>query len=144
MGETDDERNRPQGKTRRNGMRLIAVTFSALFLVSACTSDPVAERWNARTPLKSCGEVHLGLLEELDAKAGKELACLRAALAAGNGAELKVTFLTVEGDPIREYYRVTADGKLEIYTDDTEDEFGDQRWDFAECEVPSSLPELRC
>ncbi|MGW1550661.1 hypothetical protein ACWCQX_28400, partial [Streptomyces sp. NPDC002346] len=51
----------------------------------------------------------------------REIVCLQRALKNGESAELKATYPTVEGDPIREYYRLTPQGRLEVYTDSTDD-----------------------
>jgi len=85
-----------------------------------------------RDPLPSCGGYDLGLGSITDAGAGWD--CLREA-ADGEGAELEITVSTVEGDPIRHYYRVTPDGLMEVYVDTTDDGFGPQGWTFESCSV---------
>jgi hypothetical protein len=50
----------------------------------------------------------------------------------------------VEGDRIREYYRLTPQGSLEVYTDSTDDHYSDQTWSFAECYAPEWLAEISC
>jgi hypothetical protein len=79
---------------------------------------------------------------EVDGKT--ELACLQRALDSGRGAELSVRYPTTEGDPVTNYYRVTADGSTEVYTDSTEDAFSDQRWSFASCDQPSTALDVNC
>ncbi|MFJ2723021.1 hypothetical protein [Streptomyces sp. NPDC087437] len=82
--------------------------------------------------------------EEIKKKAVREIACLRESLKSSKSAELKVTYLTVEGDPIREYYRLTAQGRLEVYTDSTDDRYSDRKWSFAKCYTPEWLIEVSC
>jgi hypothetical protein len=121
------------------------VAAASLF-TSGCGlfGDPVEDRWASRTEFPSCGEVSLGLNEEMRQKAVQEIACLERALKSGESAELKVTFPTIEGDPVREYYRVTPQGGLEVYTDSTDDSFSDQKWSFAECYSPVWLTGVSC
>ncbi len=107
-------------------------------------NDPVKERWKSRTEFSSCGEVSLDQGEEMQKQAAREIVCLQRALENGESAELKVTYPTVEGDPIREYYRLTPQGRLEVYTDSTDDHYSDQKWSFAECYTPEWLAEVSC
>ncbi|MFF7772992.1 hypothetical protein ACFZCG_01075 [Streptomyces tanashiensis] len=125
--------------------RLVAVALASLLAAGCGTlNDPVKERWDSRTEFSSCGEVSLDQGEEMQKQAAREIVCLRRALKNGEGAELKVTHPTVEGDPIREYYRLTPQGRLEVYTDSTDDHFSDQKWSFAECYTPEWLAEISC
>lgn len=125
--------------------RLVAVAATSL-LAAGCgmLNDPVKERWESRTEFSSCGEVSLDQGEEMQKQAVREIVCLQRALKSGEGAELKVTHPTVEGDPIREYYRLTPQGRLEVYTDSTDDHYSDQKWSFAECYTPEWLAEISC
>ena len=107
-------------------------------------NDPVKERWESRTKFSSCGEVSLDQGEEMQKQATQEIVCLRRALKSRESAELKVTYPTKEGDPIREYYRLTPQGKLEVYTDSTHDRYSDQKWSFAKCYTPEWLTEISC
>lgn len=77
-------------------------------------------------------------------QAVREIVCLQRALKSGESAELKVAYPTVEGDRIREYYRLTPQGSLEVYTDSTDDHYSDQTWSFAECYTPEWLAEISC
>ncbi|MGW3246659.1 hypothetical protein [Streptomyces sp. NPDC001070] len=127
----------------RPWLAAVAATF---LLVAGCgiLGDPVKERWASRTEFSSCGEVSLHQGEEIEKKAVREIACLRRALTSGESAELKVTHPTVEGDPIREYYRLTPQGRLEVYTDSTDDRYSDRKWSFTECYTPEWLAEISC
>ncbi|MFB7356184.1 hypothetical protein [Streptomyces gardneri] len=141
-----------QGRARRRCVaavsiraRLAAVTLTSL-LVAGCgtLNDPVKERWESRTEFSRCGEVSLDQGEEMQKQAAREIACLQRALKNGESAELKVSYPTVEGDPIREYYRLTPQGRLEVYTDSTDDHYSDQKWSFTECYTPEWLAEISC
>ncbi|MFE5593656.1 hypothetical protein [Streptomyces sp. NPDC056549] len=142
----------PQDRARRRcaagvsmRARLVAVALTSL-LAAGCgmLNDPVKERWESRTEYSRCGEVSLDQGEEMQKQAAREIDCLQRALKNGESAELKVTYPTVEGDPIHEYYRLTPQGRLELYTDSTEDHYSDQKWSFAECYTPEWLPEISC
>ncbi|MFE1963363.1 hypothetical protein [Streptomyces sp. NPDC059479] len=107
-------------------------------------NDPVEERWESRTEFSSCGEVSLDQGEEMQKEAVREITCLQRALKSGESAELKVIYPTEEGDPIREYYRLTLQGRLEVYTDSTDDRYSDRKWSFGECYTPEWLAEISC
>ncbi|MBT2370302.1 hypothetical protein J7E88_34780 [Streptomyces sp. ISL-10] len=101
-------------------VRLVVVSAMSL-LAAGCgvlndSVDPAKERWESRTEFSSCGKVSLDQGEELQKQPVHEIVCLRRALKSGESTELKVTYPTVEGDPIREYYRLTPQGRLEVYT----------------------------
>jgi energy-converting hydrogenase Eha subunit A len=108
------------------------------------TDDPVRNSWESRAPFASCGEVSLSHGDEMPIHATTEIGCLRRALEQARGAELEVRYRTVEGDPIRDHYRLTPRGALEVYTDSTEDRYSDGTWSFAPCHRPDWLPEIAC
>ena len=130
----------------RTNARCGILTALVAALAAGCgmLNDPVKERWGARTEFSSCGEVNLNQGEEMPKQAVQEIACLRRALKSGESAELKVTQPTVEGDPYREYYRLTPQGGLEVYTDSTDDHNSDQKWSFAKCYTPEWFAEVSC
>ncbi|MGW6969211.1 hypothetical protein ACWGET_34800 [Streptomyces zaomyceticus] len=141
-----------QGRVRRGRVavvsiraRLVAVALTSL-LAAGCgmLNDPVKERWESRAEFSRCGAVSLDQGTEMQKQAAREIACLQRALKNGESAELKVSYPTVEGDPIHEYYRLTPQGRLEVYTDSTEDRYSDQKWSFAECYTPEWLAEISC
>jgi hypothetical protein len=86
----------------------------------------------------------LGQGERFEEEAEEEIGCLREALRLGEGAELSLSYPTVEGDTIRTYYRLTPQGALQLYVDNTEDAFGDQKWWFTDCYRPDWLSEVSC
>lgn len=123
------------------------MTASSLLLVTGCSvlrGDPVQEQWQDRAALPSCGEITLAMGERLDASSRGEVACLEEAWATGGGAELVVGHSTVEGDPVKEYYRVVPGGGAEVFIDSTQDKFGSQRWEFSRCETPTSALTVNC
>ena len=130
--------------------RALAVGWHLLVVVActaaltACGGDPVQEQWESREDLPSCGSISLSQGEALEVAGEEQLACLEDALASGRGAELTVTLLTTEGDPITEYRRVLPDGSTEVYVDSTQDTFSDQRWGHGSCEKPESALDVAC
>jgi hypothetical protein len=116
----------------------VDVTFRRLLLgsalvtlLSACSYTPSAlEDW-PETP--SCGE-WVNRNEEASADQRRKNRCFLDAFEEGREAELYVTFHTVEGDPIREYFRVVGPGQVEAFIDSTDDEFGTQEWTHYICE----------
>lgn len=147
-------RRHPLGDTptaaRRVRRAAIGWTTAGTLLCLACaatlvvTYDPQKARFDARDPYRSCGDVTLDQGQGFKTRAKREIACLRRAHDRDEAAELKVTAPTVEGDPIREYYRVTPHGALEIYTDTTDDRWSDRTWQYFACEHPSWTPEPSC
>ncbi|MFE5308687.1 hypothetical protein [Isoptericola sp. NPDC056578] len=123
------------GRSRR--LSAAACGVACLGLLAACGPGDGEDVFAAREPLPTCGEVtarpDLGEGEP-KAELADAFACLDEAAARGEGAELLVRSLTVEGDPIVEYHRVGPgiDG-LEVYVDGTRDTFGDQIWTYRSC-----------
>ncbi|WP_151773686.1 hypothetical protein [Streptomyces abyssomicinicus] len=118
--------------------------LAGLTVLVLVDDDPVRDRWESRTPYAGCGEVRLRQGERMETHAAREIDCLRRAVEETATAELAVTFPTVEGDPIREYYRLTPQGRLEVYTDSTDDPHSDRTWSFSACHAPEWLPEISC
>ncbi|WP_093662162.1 hypothetical protein [Streptomyces radiopugnans] len=118
-------------------MRLVAVVVASVSAAGCGVLDvPVEERWEARAGFPGCGGVALEQGEDLRERAVGEIACLRRSLESGEDAELQVTYSTVEGAPVRDHYRLTPQGRLEVYTDGTDDPYSDGKWSFAECYEP--------
>jgi hypothetical protein len=99
----------------------------AWFLVWLITGPPAAFRYRAELP--SCGRIAAGL----GPVTGDPVACFDAALREGRGAELVVVQNTTEGDPIVTYYRALPGGGAELFTDSTEDSYGDGGWSHLAC-----------
>ncbi|ABS03750.1 hypothetical protein Krad_2269 [Kineococcus radiotolerans SRS30216 = ATCC BAA-149] len=59
--------------------------------------------------------------------------CLLSSDAQREGAEVLVTSNTVEGDPIKTYYRALPGEGLEVFTDATADSFGSEGWRHVRC-----------
>ncbi|MDQ3900138.1 MAG: hypothetical protein M3319_06700 [Actinomycetota bacterium] len=110
-------------------------------VVAGCTKPREPAEFSERGMLPSCGQITLDQGEQIPADT---LRCLDDAF--DTGAELAVTFPTVEGDPIVRYYRVGPgiDG-LEIFDDTSQDRFGAGRWNHMLCPgtVTASEP-LNC
>ncbi|MFH0242174.1 hypothetical protein ACGRHY_06955 [Streptomyces sp. HK10] len=66
----------------------------------------------------------------------REIACPRQSLGSGEGAESKVAFPTMEGDPVRGRHRLTPQGGLEVHTDAADDGYPDGKWSFVRCYAP--------
>ena len=140
--------------TRADGRRsvgdrlcAVAVASAALVALSGCSSfasDPVKKLWESRDSLTSCGSLHLGQIETVEVDGKQEIACLQRALESGSGAELTVRRPTTEGDQVTDYYRVTAEGSTEVYTDASQDGFSDGKWVFASCDDPDSVLDVNC
>lgn len=57
------------------------------------------------------------------------------------GGELRVTALTIEGDPILMYFRTISSPTVDIYLDETRDRFGSGSWKHTTCQVPTLTAE---
>ena len=82
--------------------------------------------------------------EQVDGKSMQEIACLRRALDVSEGAELAVSYPTVEGDIIRDHYRLTPHGSLQLYSDNQDDSYSDKKWSAVKCYAPEWLPKISC
>ena len=65
--------------------------------------------------------------------------CLLSAGAQREGAEVLLTSLTTEGDPIKTYYRVLPGEGVEVFTDATADSFGSGEWSHDRCPDVAAL-----
>ncbi|AKU15190.1 hypothetical protein [Luteipulveratus mongoliensis] len=99
-------------------------------LLTGCSQhvgkDAVAQQFDRRSRLASCGSVSLPI--GTYALSGQPLRCLRTAHAASRGAEATMTSLTDEAEPVRDHIRVLADGRIEIFTDNTSISGGGPGW----------------
>jgi hypothetical protein len=93
-------------------------------------SADAPQEFASRASLPSCGVYSLGQGEEPPSSARS---CLSAALADQKAAELMVTSLTVEGQPVVTYYRSGLDPRLEVFIDSTRDQYG-SGWVRLECQ----------
>ncbi|MEU8079874.1 DUF4362 domain-containing protein [Catellatospora citrea] len=84
-----------------------------------------------------CGTHDLGHQSELPAAS---LSCLLDAVSGRRPAVLRVTRLTIEGDPIRFTYTVQQDGQVEVLTDTREDAFGHRGIMRELCNGPAAGP----
>ncbi len=135
----------PSHVGRLSASRFLLGPVASVALLAGCLgSDPVEEQWDSRDPLPRCGSLQLQQGEDLEVDGRKELACLERAMDSGRGAELVVRYPTTEGDPVTDYYRVNPDGSTEVYTDSTQDAFGDQKWSVATCDEPRTVLDVNC
>lgn len=102
--------------------------------------DPIGQKWLARTPLPGCGEVAFDHNQRFNDVAKDELSCLRAALGDRVGAELMVTFPTIDAGPMPVYFRAKPHGGVEIYTDNTKDPYSTRKWNYFDCGKVTHLP----
>ncbi|MFD0596141.1 hypothetical protein ACFQZ4_30920 [Catellatospora coxensis] len=89
------------------------------------------------TATADCGTHDLGHRGELPPDS---LSCLLDAAGRHRFAVLRVTLLTVEGDPIRFTYTVQQDGQVEVLTDTREDAFGSRDVMRELCTGPAAGP----
>ena len=117
-------------------MRPLATVATALGaavvlgLGTACTSVPPAA-FREREPLPPCGEERSQHGESLNVEARQ---CLFDAYRDGRAAELIVTQVTIEGDPITEVTRVYENGTVERWVDATQDSWGSGEWERLLCD----------
>ncbi len=121
----------------------------ALVLVagtSACQSqsNSVKEQWAEREKFPSCGSIELSQGEEVTATSHSEVACMTDAADAATGAELTVSSPTIEGDMIRNHYRLYPDRRLEWYIDSSDDTYAGVVWELIDCIRPVWLPRVTC
>jgi hypothetical protein len=87
------------------------------------------QAFKERTALPSCGKVEASHGQAPSGSAG----CLAAAVEGQDGAELAVSYLTPEGDPIVLYTRAVPGDPVEVFEDHTRDDLGRQTWTRSEC-----------
>ena len=126
------------------GALTCGVLLAGCVACGSTVSDPVQKQWESREPSPSCGSLRLQQDEAMEDVGTTELACLQRALDSRRAAELTVRYLTTEGDPVINYYRVTPTGSTEKYTDATQDAFSDRKWRFASCDRPSAALDVSC
>jgi hypothetical protein len=109
---------------------LVVVVFG-LGLASACSYTPSAlDDWPEEP---SCGRYENRNDPALAEQRWKNR-CLLDAAAEGRPAQLVLTYMTVEGDPITEYYRVLGPRRVEIFVDATQDPLGSDQWTHLLCD----------
>jgi len=126
-------------------MRLVPALLLPLAVAACAPAAPIEA-----TPLDSpfappapstkiipCGEFGLPQGKGLPETA---MRCIIDAAAQGRPAGLKETRPTVEGDPISTWYRVRADGSVEVTRDTTKDRFGNQGIVREVCTGPAAGP----
>jgi hypothetical protein len=98
---------------------------------SIVVGGPVPRAVAERAPLPACG------IESASTQNGPwNLAarrCFLDAYQAGRAAELLVTRLTIEGDPIRTLFRILGPGRVEVFIDSTRDAWSAKTWEQYGC-----------
>jgi hypothetical protein len=108
--------------------------------VPPAPDDPIYVQWTQRVALTSCGVIDPGsMFGDLPPEEKAAWRCLDQARDTSSGGEVAMSFSTIEGDPIRYWYRVTPAGRFEMYADASEDKFGSGKWEFYDCELPRIL-----
>ena len=112
------------------GLRPLVLAGVLAALVSACSYTPSAlETW---PDAPSCGRWE-NRNETVSAEQRRKTRCLLDAFEAGRAAELYLVYHSVEGDPIREYYRVLGPDRVEVFIDSTADSNANQKWSHLLC-----------
>ena len=111
--------------------------LAIVVLLAGCTATPPVE-FTDSDPQVSCGSFDLGLMETLPDDAAD---CLHDA-AGTAAAELVMTRLTEEGDPVTSYFHTSADReRITVYVDATQDSFGSKKWMTLQC--PADVDPMR-
>ena len=87
----------------------------------ANATSEAPQEFTSRAVLPSCGEFSLDQGEKPPRSARS---CLASAVGGQRAAELILTSLTIEGQPIVTYYRTDRDGRIEVFIDSTRDQYG--------------------
>ena len=118
------------------GAVLVVGLLAGVAAYALSLRDPASFR--NRTSLHTCGSVESSRTGIVPPEAVR---CLEAAGRSGQGAELQVTLLTDEGDPVESYYRALPTGGVEIFTDNTQDAYGSRAWLRELCAESTGIPE---
>ncbi|WP_432534891.1 hypothetical protein [Kineococcus arenarius] len=141
----------PEASSRRSpslGAVLVVVLmlFAGSMLVwviwQLTASGRPPQAFTDREPYPRCPPVTVaqGQASEEQAAAAPWEACLLSAGAQRDGAEVRVTSLTTEGDPITTYYRrAPGGGGVEVFIDATADSFGSGEWEQLRCADVAAL-----
>ncbi|WP_205708572.1 hypothetical protein [Kineococcus siccus] len=105
-------------------------------MVEAPDSEQAPPAFRERSALPQCPPITLSQGQTVPADLEE---CLLSADAQREGAEVVVTSPTIEGDPIKTYFRALPGGGLEVFTDSTADSFGSEAWSHIRCADVASL-----
>lgn len=108
----------------RVSVTALSAALVSLAIVGCEDEETAAPDWfQARGPMPSCGafEPEDVRHDNPDLAEGQE--CLLDAFESGEPAELEVTQLTEEGDPVTDILRVIGEGEIEVLMDRRQDEF---------------------
>lgn len=102
--------------------------------VGEASANSVEDRFLDRAELPSCGEVVIDQGERVRLDPDLEpVRCLTTAMGQQTSAELRLQYLTVEGEPIIRYYRALSDGPFEMYINSTADSYTNVGWTYIYC-----------
>jgi hypothetical protein len=123
--------------------RLVGACAAAVLLLAVAAllegqRDP--SEFRDRAALPSCGDTRTTWKGGVPAA---EALCFDRALRSGTtGAELRVVSFTVEGDPIRTYFRALPGGGAEVFVDTSADAYGTGGWGHRRCPAARALTDL--
>lgn len=117
------------------GAVLVVGLLAGVAAYALSLRDPASFR--NRTSLPTCGSVESARTAVVPQEAVR---CLESGSRSGQGAELRVTSFTTEGDPIATYYRALPTGGVEIFTDNTQDAYGSRAWFRELCVQATGIP----
>jgi hypothetical protein len=117
------------------GRRVLAVVvvLGLSLGASACSQGWTPSALESWPEQPSCGSYE-NRNEPVSVEQRRKNQCLLDALAEGRRAKLVVTYATVEGDPITEYYRILGPDRAEVFIDATADSYGTKRWTHHVCD----------
>ncbi|WP_432548331.1 hypothetical protein [Kineococcus sp. SYSU DK004] len=115
----------------------LAVAGAAWVAWEVTASGRAPRAFTERVPYPTCPPVEVPLG---GASLPPVLQCLTAPGAGREGAEVRVTTLTEEGDPIRTSYRLLPAGAgVDVFTDATDDSYGSGGWEHVRCPDVAAL-----
>ncbi|WP_432509309.1 hypothetical protein [Kineococcus auxinigenes] len=117
-------------------LMLFADSALAWVIWQLTASSRPPQAFTDREPYPQCPPVTVaqGQAWQEQAAAAPWEACLSSVDAQRDGAEVRVTSPTTEGDPITTYYRrAPGGGGVEVFIDATADSFGSGEWEHLRC-----------
>lgn len=108
----------------RVSVTALGAALVGLAIVGCDDGETAAPDWfQARQPMPSCGTFEPEDVRHDNPDLAKGQECLLDAFESGEPAELEVTQLTEEGDPVTDILRVIDEGEVEVLMDRRLDEF---------------------
>ncbi|WP_432537567.1 hypothetical protein [Kineococcus arenarius] len=135
-------RSPPLGPVLVVALVLFTGSMLAWVIWQLTASGRPPQAFTDREPYPRCPPVTVaqGQASGQQAAAAPWEACLLGANAQRDGAEVRVTSPTTEGDPITTYYRrAPGGGDVEVFIDATADSFGSGEWEHLRCADVAAL-----